>query len=340
MDNNKILTARWNYIDEYLQEYLSKYEKENQAMREKLQDMLDTLNISYDDLNKTVPKNRKKRIDRKIQETLNEEIEENYFFFYLFNILSKKTITYRELIEAMIYLEIYEQRQKLSLYENKLYSEVVEKSYNLGIKDLELSNKKNKIVLFNDEILYLILNIPLLYGTREAYMWALDLSIAQELNKKILMSIQHEKEINLFIGKYDDFFKKCRNRYICINDNKYSGTIESLLESYSNLGYLEAGKQNEIRSCRFIAEMDDKTTKMCESLNNQIFFLDRVNTYQRYSDIDKRIVTYSTKGLVLGDNLPPINNHFHWCRSTITYLTQYEETDIARMKERGNNNEE
>lgn len=340
MNNDKILASRWNYIDEYLNEYLKKYEKENQLMRERLQDMLDTLNISYEDLNKIVPKNRKKRIDSKIQEVLGEEIEENYFFFYLFNILNKEVIIYRELIETMIYLSIYEQRQNLSSYENKLYSKVVEESYNLGIKDLEVINKKNKTNLFDDEILYPILNIPLLYGTREAYMWALDLSIAQELNKKILISIQHEKEIDLFIGNYDDFFKKCRNKYICVNGDKYSGTIESILESYSNLGYLEAGKQNGVRSCRFIAEIDDKTTKMCDSLNNQIFYLDKVNTYQRYSDIDKRIVTYSTNGLVLGDNLPPINNHFHWCRSTITYLTQYEETDIARMKERGKNNEE
>ncbi len=338
MDNNKILTNRWDYIDEYLKEYLKKYEKENKLTREKLQDMLDTLNISYSDLNKIVPKNQKKRIDSKIQEVLDEEIEENYFYFYLFNILNKKIITYRELIEAMIYLSIYEQRKKLNSYENKFYSEVIKESYNLGIADLKPLKREDKMVLFSDEILYLILNIPLLYGTREAYMLALDLSIAQELNKKILTSIQHEKEIDLFAGNYQDFFNKCRNKYICINENKYSGTIESLLESYSNLGYLEAGKQNEVKSCRFIAEMDYKTTKMCDSLNNQIFYLDKVNTYQRYSDIDKRIVTYSTKGLVLGDNLPPINNHFHWCRSTITYLTQYEETDIAKMKE-GNKNE-
>ena len=70
--------------------------------------------------------------------------------------------------------------------------------------------------------------------------------------------------------------------------------------------------------------MDKRTTKMCESLNNQIFYLDKVNTYQRYSDYDKRIVTYTTKGLVVGENLPPISNHFHWCRSTITYLIDNE----------------
>lgn len=59
---------------------------------------------------------------------------------------------------------------------------------------------------------------------------------------------------------------------------------------------------------------------MCETLDNQLFYLDEMNTYQRYSEADKRIVTYHTKGMVLGENLPPISNHFHWCRSTITYL--------------------
>ena len=60
--------------------------------------------------------------------------------------------------------------------------------------------------------------------------------------------------------------------------------------------------------------------KMCNSLEGQVFYLNKMNTYQRYSDLDNRIVTYHTKGLVVGENLPPISNHFHWCRSDITYL--------------------
>ena len=59
---------------------------------------------------------------------------------------------------------------------------------------------------------------------------------------------------------------------------------------------------------------------MCESMNNMLFFVNDWNKFYRYSDIDGRDVLYTVKGLEQGINLPPINNHFHWCRSTVTYL--------------------
>ena len=54
--------------------------------------------------------------------------------------------------------------------------------------------------------------------------------------------------------------------------------------------------------------MDSKTTLMCETLNEQEFYIDKVNVYDRYSAVDKRNVVYTTKGLVVGENLPPITN--------------------------------
>lgn len=332
MDYNKILTERWKNIDEYLKEYLKKYNKVDKKTREELQDMIDGLNINYDDLNKIVPKNKKTRLDSKIQDVISDINEDNYFFFYLFNILNKNAITYREYIEATIYLMFYKQRMTLDEFESFFIEKVIEESYTAGISDIKPLKPRKSFVLFTDEILYLILNIPLIYGTREDYMMSLDLLNAQELLRKIITSIQINATIDLFNGMYEAFFNKCRNKYICINEDKSSGAMENLIETYANLGYIEAGKQNGVRKCRFIAEIDKRTTKMCESLNNQIFDLDKVNTYQRYSDYDKRIVTYTTKGLVVGENLPPISNHFHWCRSTITYLIDNEK-EIEHIRE-------
>lgn len=332
MDNNKILTDRWGNINEYLKEYLKKYNKVDKKTREELQDMIDGLNINYEDLNKIVPKNKKTRLNSKIQDVISDVNEDNYFFFYLFNLLNKNAITYREYIEAIIYLLFYKQRMTLDEFESLFIEKVIEESYNAGIDDIKPLEPRKPFILFTDEILYLILNIPLIYGTREAYMMSLDLLNAQELLRKIITSIQINATIDLFDGMYEDFFNKCRNKYICINEEKSSGAMENLVETYANLGYIEAGKQNGVRKCRFIAEIDKRTTQMCESLNNQIFDLDKVNTYQRYSDYDKRIVTYTTKGLVVGENLPPISNHFHWCRSTITYLIDNEK-EVNHIRE-------
>lgn len=71
------------------------------------------------------------------------------------------------------------------------------------------------------------------------------------------------------------------------------------------------------KKVQFIATMDDKTTDMCKSLNGQIFSIKGLNKYYRYSAIDDRDVLYTTKGLKLGENLPPIDNGIHHCRSTI-----------------------
>ena len=260
MDNNKILTDRWKNIDEYLNEYLKKYNKVDKKTREELQDMIDGLNINYDDLNKIVPKNKKTRLDSKIQDVISDTNEDNYFFFYLFNILNKNAITYREYIEAIIYLLFYKQRKTLDEFESLFINKVIEEAYNTGIDDIKPIEPRKPFVLFTDEILYLILNIPLIYGTREAYMMSLDLINTQELLKKIITSIQINATIDLFNGMYEDYFNKCRNKYICMNEGKYSGAMENLVETYSNLAYIEAGKQNDVRKCRFIAEMDKRTT--------------------------------------------------------------------------------
>ena len=78
--------------------------------------------------------------------------------------------------------------------------------------------------------------------------------------------------------------------------------------------------------------MDKITTEMCETLNNQIFNVNDWNTYQRWSAADDKMVVYKTFGLEAGANLPPINNHFHWCRSTITYNTEIDSDNIKDIK--------
>ena len=80
---------------------------------------------------------------------------------------------------------------------------------------------------------------------------------------------------------------------------------------------------------RFVAEMDDRTTEMCRSLDGQIFHTKAWNRFTRYSDFYKGLHTFSWFGLEQGLNLPPINDHFHWCRSTIVYNTDIEKLSFT-----------
>lgn len=336
MTNEQILNQRWKNIDEYLKEYLVSYKKVNRKTRDKIQNVFNNLNIKYSDINKPISKALKGRLERYLLGLKEKGLFKEYFGYKARLLLNKANITYQEYLEIML-LGIYvEENKELDEVNNILFYSASEDSYNRGIKDIPNA----KPISFKLPILYTILNIPILNATAEAYLYSLALTNAEELLKQTLAYIQLDKELDVESKYYIEIFNKQQNRYISIRkDNigdsnnssvKMSGAVVNITENISNLSYLQAGKDANIKECRFIAEMDKRTTKMCETLNNQIFKIDEMNIYQRYSDIDKKIVTYHTKGLIIGENLPPINNHFHWCRSTITYLLEENIADVVR----------
>lgn len=60
---------------------------------------------------------------------------------------------------------------------------------------------------------------------------------------------------------------------------------------------------------RFVAMEDEKTTPMCNSLNEQLFSINRVNSFKRYygkTTKELKLKKFKIKGLLLGINLPPI----------------------------------
>ena len=329
MTNEQILNKRWNNIDKYLADYLKKYNDINQDTKYEIQDIFDSLNISYSDINKPISKSKKDRLDKFILKLQKDGLLGDYFGYRARLILNKKKVTYSELLEIMIMSSYIKQNKSFDEYNNILFFNVCENAYNQGIGDIvKIKDVKSKS--FKLPILYTLLNIPILNMTAESYLYSLALTNADELYKQTLINLQLGKELDVDSKFYKDLFDKQNKRYISINGEKISGGIVNIVENLTNLAYLQAGIDTDIKQCRFIAEMDKRTTKMCETLNNQLFKLNGMNVYQRYSEIDKKIITYHTKGLVQGENLPPITNHFHWCRSTITYLLDENVANIAR----------
>ncbi len=328
---NEELEKRWKPIDEYINKHYKEYTRINKETRDNIQDIFNEFNIDGIDLNKNITTERKARLNRKIKKILDKTPKDNYIYFKLNAMLKSKNITYRQLLDSLIEMVYAEERLKLDEYETILFQNVMETSYNTAISEIVKQTppeKRKRISPFDMEIYYLLMNIPLLYGTSEAYLWALAETQAQELYKKILMDLQIKTKLDVSSENMKRFLLKQQNRYI--KPESHSGIIENIIESYYNLAYIQAGLDNNIKQVRFIAKMDKKTTDMCTSLNNQIFYLDRMNVYDRYSDYDGKNVIYHTKGLVIGENLPPINNHFHWCRSTITYLLDSKSSEYVR----------
>lgn len=316
MTNKGILASRWNYVDKQLIKYFKVYKSISQKTKDKLQDIFNSLNITYSDINKNLSLNLKKRLDRYIEALKEKGLLRDYFGYTARLLYSRKNVTYRELIEFMIMAIYIEEYAELEKFNDAFFYNIADNSYKQGAKDIKDAIHKS----FNSSIYYVLMNIPILDTTVKQYLYSIALTNANEIYKQVLINLQLRKELNIDSKQFQNLLLKQRNRIININEDKYSGGVVNVVENLVNNAYLQAGIDNDVKQCRFIAEIDNKTTKMCSSLDGQLFYLDKMNVYQRWSEVDKKYVTYHTKGLVLGENLPPIINHFHWCRSTITYL--------------------
>ncbi len=103
----------------------------------------------------------------------------------------------------------------------------------------------------------------------------------------------------------------------------------------NNLAKVEGIKEitEDNSKVRFIAVEDEATTKMCQSLDEQEFYINKENVFERYygeTQKELKIQRIRCNGLVLGLNLPPIQHHFHYCRSTIMYLPPIEKQGKTR----------
>ncbi len=164
---------------------------------------------------------------------------------------------------------------------------------------------------------------------------------AQQVYKQAILNMQQQKELEIDSDEFQTIVKRQNNQKLNINNDKVSGAADLQMIGLNNLAKVEGIKEvtEDASKVRFIAVEDDKTTLMCDSLNNQEFYINKENVFDRYYGETQKELTIQRircNGLVLGLNLPPIQHHFHYCRSTIRYLPSVEkQTDII-FNERGN----
>lgn len=312
MSNDEILSKRWEKTDKTLNDYLRKFNSLGIKAMDNLIEMFDNLDITYSDLNKSISRNEKRKLDRKIKEWKKQGILTGYFAYL---ITSKKNLTYSDLLEILIYGIYAEQEQEVNNLSNEVFEIVAEDIYIQAINEIPIKPKKKFSLTW--EFIWSLLWIPTYNKRWEDYLKILTMTAQQEVYKQVIGTIQQRnrlEEKNLL-----PIIKKQINRIISINDGKFSGVLSDTSRLVGNKVYIEPFKEEKDLQVRFIAEIDSRTTKMCQGMNNMLFNVNDWNRFYRYSDLDKKDVYYVVKGLEIGINLPPINNHFHWCRSTITY---------------------
>jgi hypothetical protein len=329
MDNKTILNNRWNYTDLKLKDYLRIYKKTNLKTQDNIQDIFNGIDFNYMDLNKPISNNQRKKLSRVVDEWKQLELLKGYFEYKVIEILNKRYITNQEMLSILLWGAFVKERSQLDEYEEVLFTEIGQDLYKQGIDEIKPTKKKKWSLTW--EYIWSMLCLPNVKGSSWiTYIEALALTNAQEIERQTIIQLQQNKKPNIEDDVFKNILKKQQNRYISINDDKISGALDSQVVEIANKSLLKAGEdvgQKNLRA-RFIAEIDDRTTKMCDGMNGMLFYVNDWNRFYRYSDDDKRDVLYTIKGLEVGANLPPINNHFHYCRSTITYLTEMKYNEL------------
>lgn len=314
---------RWKTTDEKLKEMLKKYNKLNKRTQDKIQEVFDSIDFNGQNLFDIASKRTLDKVNRKIEEYAeNNEINE-YTKYRINKIYRKSRIKNNEVLVFLIFMCFLEERNTLTKYENNMFQEIINKEYKNAQKEVYTITKEDKKVMpIGNNTYNKILSSPNPKGyVWDEYILATLLFNSEQIYRQTLIELQQNRVLDITNDVYQNLLKSQRNRYLSIKDGEVkSGDLELqtlyMVNSSIKEGYIKADNNAKVR---FIAEMDKRTTDMCETLNDQVFSVNDWNTYQRWSAADNKMVVYKTFGLEAGANLPPINNHFHWCRSTITY---------------------
>lgn len=228
-------------------------------------------------------------------------------------IASLTRYTYAKVFEILIYGLYLSKNKQLNAISNQIFKETVQDCYDQGKRDLKQPTSKLKWAF----ILPLLM-MPDLNMSYESYLEALGQTSAQETYKRIIEHIKMRLDVTMDVLK--QLLRKQINRILNVNRGKYSGVMVEVARGAGNKGYIGADEGKD-QLIKFVAEIDDVTTEMCRSLDGQIFHTRAWNRFTRYSDYYKGLHTFNCFGLEQGLNLPPINDHFHWCRSVVTFQT-------------------
>lgn len=255
------------------------------------------------------------------------------------NIYNKTRVRNSEILELLIYSAYIEEQSQLDEFEQSTFKEVVTYYYQEGQKEV---NKTKEPSMIPEIILATILSMP----NAKGYIWkdykeAITKYNSEQIYRQATIDLQQQKELDIANDIYQNLIKRQNNSRLNINGDKISGDVDLTLIGMNNRAKMEGMYSfDENAEVDFVAVEDEVTTKMCHSLNGQRFKVHGWNEFKRYSKTNDRIVKYRCYGLVTGLNLPPIDDGFHWCRSTIRYVksvekqskTEYNDLELPKMK--------
>lgn len=188
-------------------------------------------------------------------------------------------------------------------------------------------NKKKKSSILTMALFLALLDQPNYSGFNwKQYIEAIMQYNVQQIYKQAILNIQQQKGLEIDSSEFQTIINRQNNQKLNINNDKISGAADLQMIGLNNLAKVEGIKSNtdDNAQVEFWAVTDEHSTEMCQSMNMMRFYINKENKFDRYwgnSKKDIKLMPVRVKGLIPGVNLPPIMYYWHWCRSTIIYVS-------------------
>lgn len=309
------------------------YHKTSKQTQNRLQEIFDTFNFTYDNIYNIADVKTKRRVNVYIEEWKDKRLLKGYFGMLANNIYQRNRVKNSEILELLIYGAYIEEQDKLQETELNIFKDVANYYYIDGQKEVNKTlTKKKKVSVIPDAIFLALLDM----ANAKGYIWSQYIEVitkynAEQIYRQALINIQQQKQPDITNDIYQNIITRQGNSKLNINGDKISGDVDLTLIGINNQAKMQGIYSFDDKAkVRFCGINDEKQTDMCKSLDNQEFYIHDWNEFWRYSKSNDSIVKYRCYGLVLGLNLPPINDGFHWCRSYIVYLPTNTEIDLDK----------
>lgn len=318
----------WQYHDSKMRELKKIYTRINKQTQNRLQEIFDSIDFDFNNLYSIANNKTRKRIHAYIEEWKDKGLLTGYFGMLAINIFKKTRVKNSEILELLIYSAYIEEQNKIQESELNILKDVVNYYYQQGQEEVNNTLPKNKrktVSVIPDAIFLALLDTPNAKGyVWEQYIQAMMKYNAEQIYRQATIDLQQQKELDITNDIYQNIIKRQNNSKLNINEEKISGDIDLTLIGINNQAKLKgiSSVDNDAKVV-FLSNLDGTETPMCHSLNNQEFYINRENVFDRYyGDTPKTLSIQRIKcfGLVPGLNLPPVNHHFHWCRSIVQYI--------------------
>lgn len=305
----------------------------SQKTQNKIQELIDTFNFTNENIFNIADNKTKKRINQYIEQWKDDKISKNYFETLVNRVYLRNRVKNSEILELLIYSAYMEEYLKQEEKETQIFKEDVSYYYSEGINEVRKERKHPPLFCIIPDSIFLAMmeSLNSMGYTWKQYNELSMMNNANQIYRQCLINIQQQKEIKMDSDEFKILFDRQDKQRLNINGDKYSGAVDIELIGLNNQAKIKGiEREDKNAQVRFLAITDDKSTKMCQSMNNMLFYINKDNEFYRmYGETKNELRNYRLKchGLVLGLNLPPISHHWHWCRSTITYNVPVEKEE-------------